>query len=289
MRVVLAAIVGVLVSLLVFIVLLYGSLFVTCDVLDQESYTPSPTLGPIATLLGGLLAGLLCKQSTCSKWWQSLLISPGLYYGILCLLIRIAAYDYDPLTTSALFIAWSWAGVYTGLGIRAEISPSEFRPQTAHLPGRLKRLGAYVTDMAIAVISVVVLSASGALNAMQELVGSDRLGGIYSGFILWAILYGYTLQTRRQTPGKFIFRIYIANSDGTVPPLWRVIVLRYWLFASFYTVPVFGGLIYLLDALFIFRKDRRCLHDLVARTVIRDSTDHRHPQSCDTAEGEYDQ
>lgn len=269
MRAILAAVVGVITSFLVYFALSMASLFLCDYFLDQQHPHEASTWFPIATLFGGLVSGLICRPSTCRRWWQSLLISPGLYFGVPYLFVL---HHFPALITSSQFVAWSWAGAYTGLSLRMTKPMIGNLPSEGSLPTRLRRLAAVGLDFIIAVLAVILLAVTGISKVMQELAGSPQTGGLVNGLILSALLYGYTLQTRGQTPGKLICRIRISSLDGTVPPLWRSLVLRYWLFGSFAIVPVVGLVLCLLDVLFIFRKDRRCLHDLVARTIVLDSS-----------------
>ncbi len=63
-------------------------------------------------------------------------------------------------------------------------------------------------------------------------------------------------------------RIRIVDLNGAVLPVQRLLGLRYlpWWAASI--VPFVGGLFALIDALFIFRKDHRCIHDHIAGTKV---------------------
>jgi len=48
----------------------------------------------------------------------------------------------------------------------------------------------------------------------------------------------------------------------------KLVGLRYvpvWLASS---IPFIGGFLALIDILFIFREDRRCVHDMIAGTVV---------------------
>lgn len=100
---------------------------------------------------------------------------------------------------------------------------------------------------------------------------------LLTAVLSYLILNGYTLWRRGQTLGKVIMGIAVvsvaAGDDGRwefVPaPLWKLICLRAVFFALLFVIalpPV--GLIPLVDHLLIFRKQRRCLHDLVAGTVV---------------------
>ncbi|UKE68407.1 RDD family protein [Xanthomonas cerealis pv. cerealis] len=71
-----------------------------------------------------------------------------------------------------------------------------------------------------------------------------------------------------QTWGKKLLSIRIVDLHGEPPPLWRLIVLRYLPTQLLSLVPVAGNVYALLDALFIFRHDKRCLHDIIAGTQV---------------------
>jgi uncharacterized RDD family membrane protein YckC len=93
----------------------------------------------------------------------------------------------------------------------------------------------------------------------------------------YLILNVYTLWRRGQTLGKVVMGIAIVSvprgidsRNGFVPaPLWKLILLRAVFFALLFAIALPPlSLIPLIDQLLIFRKQRRCLHDLVAGTVV---------------------
>ena len=60
-------------------------------------------------------------------------------------------------------------------------------------------------------------------------------------------------------------------SNGAATAL-KLLGLRYVLVMLVQAIPMIGQLLGLIDALFIFRGDRRCVHDLIAGTkVVSDS------------------
>ena len=80
---------------------------------------------------------------------------------------------------------------------------------------------------------------------------------------------GYLLAKRGQTIGKVIVGTRIVDvADGRVPKLVRSLGVRYGTIWLVSLIPFVGGLLSLLDALVIFRRDRRCLHDLSAGTKV---------------------
>ena len=87
-------------------------------------------------------------------------------------------------------------------------------------------------------------------------------------FVLFLVLQGWLLATRGQTIGKMLTSIRIVRPDGSVPSVGRGIGLRYALGWFIYMIPIVGFLYALVDALFIFRENRRCVHDLIADTIV---------------------
>jgi uncharacterized RDD family membrane protein YckC len=82
----------------------------------------------------------------------------------------------------------------------------------------------------------------------------------------------YLLATTAQTLGKKWMRIRIVRADGSPTNFVNLVVLRNWVIAVLNSVPGVGGVVGLADVLFIFGKEQRCLHDLIAGTkVIEDS------------------
>jgi len=90
-----------------------------------------------------------------------------------------------------------------------------------------------------------------------------------AGLAFYVAVHGVFLARSAQTIGKKLLRIQIVNaSDGKRAPIDRILLLRVVPVTLVTQVPYVGGLIALVDLLFIFRKDRRCLHDHVAGTRV---------------------
>jgi uncharacterized RDD family membrane protein YckC len=71
-----------------------------------------------------------------------------------------------------------------------------------------------------------------------------------------------------QTLGKRLLRIRIVRSDGNPASLGRIVGLRIIVATLPSMVPYLGSFYSITDACFIFREDRRCLHDLIADTLV---------------------
>jgi uncharacterized RDD family membrane protein YckC len=124
------------------------------------------------------------------------------------------------------------------------------------LAGRWTRLGAVLIDVVLLYCPIVVWQAS-----------SPEAAGVLIG--LWwliVLIVQVVLLTRSgQTVGKRLVGIRIVNKDtgqngGFVPN----VLLRGLVNGLLNVIPLYG----LVDALFIFREDRRCLHDLIANTIV---------------------
>lgn len=68
-----------------------------------------------------------------------------------------------------------------------------------------------------------------------------------------------------QSLGKRLVRIRVVRTDGSAASVWRVLLLR-----NLVPQLINAGcnLFGLVDALFIFSRERRCLHDLIADTLV---------------------
>lgn len=88
------------------------------------------------------------------------------------------------------------------------------------------------------------------------------------GSLLFLILNGYLLYKKGQTIGKIVVKTKIVTINGDLPNFARLIFLRYFGFGMVTYIPFVGGFISLINVFFIFRSDRRCLHDILANTKV---------------------
>jgi uncharacterized RDD family membrane protein YckC len=102
--------------------------------------------------------------------------------------------------------------------------------------------------------------------------------------VRWAFL-GVTacqwvlVSLRGQSLGKIVLGIRIVTRDNRAVGFYRGVALRSWpalviQLAAALLVPLLRPLVPLIafaDVLFVFRQDRRCLHDLVAGTYVVDA------------------
>ena len=164
---------------------------------------------------------------------------------------------------------------------QAEVRDAPAAPPTVGpLATRTLRLaGAIVDSVASAVFVVPFLLFTGDWTAA---ISGELSYGMVSlvGFASFTAMQGYLLATRGQTIGKWLVgtRIVCADNDE-VPTLARTLGLRYSTLAlgptATFSVLVLNPVIPyalivvgLIDIALIFRRDRRCLHDLIARTKV---------------------
>ena len=90
------------------------------------------------------------------------------------------------------------------------------------------------------------------------------------GLLMFFVLHGLLLHRYGQTVGKRLMGLAIVTLHGQRPSFAHLILNRYlpqWV-AGF--VPVVGPLLSVVDVLFVFREDKRCVHDLIAGTKVID-------------------
>ena len=102
-------------------------------------------------------------------------------------------------------------------------------------------------------------------------VGS-LLGGLAVMGVSMLVIFGlqiYLLWSRSQSVGKICMGTLIVDQrTGQRAGAVSCILLRVFVHGIITAVPNIGSFYGLVDALFIFRQDRRCLHDMIARTVV---------------------
>jgi len=142
----------------------------------------------------------------------------------------------------------------------------------ADLASRWARLGAAIIDGLIGLFLIVpVQYAMGVFDNFPDIKEpeiSQQLLLLMFGVAVFLLLHGYLMSTRGQTIGKALVNIRMVRTDGSVADLNRLIGLRYapqWAVAM---IPVAGVILPLVDVLFIFRADKRCIHDLIAGTKV---------------------
>ncbi len=92
------------------------------------------------------------------------------------------------------------------------------------------------------------------------------------GVVIYALLHGYLLANEGQTIGKKIIGTRIVSIEThEILPLGEILALRYLPTVLANSIPLIGPFLSLADALFIFRSDKRCIHDIIAKTIVVDA------------------
>lgn len=87
-------------------------------------------------------------------------------------------------------------------------------------------------------------------------------------FPLYMAVQWKSLKATGQTLGKKIAKTRIVTMDGRKPEMNDLVFKRYAFVTVLSLVPKAGGVLSLVDALLVFKADRRCLHDMVAGTQV---------------------
>lgn len=137
----------------------------------------------------------------------------------------------------------------------------------------IRLLAAIVDGLTIGVIGII---AAIMIPALQPRPGAEPdqmmliLMGLVLGVGLIAVIVINCLWLHRygQTIGKRLLKIKIVRGDGNPCSLLRVIFARWLPVTALGSIPLIGGVISLVDVLLIFREDHRCLHDIIADTIV---------------------
>lgn len=134
--------------------------------------------------------------------------------------------------------------------------------QKLELANRTTRLGAVIIDVIIFSIPVILVIFLNHFNKM--LINTI----FYSSLFIIIIVNLILLYQYGQTIGKKLLFIKIVRSNGSRAGLRRIILLRVLLTGLLTGIPKIGGIIYFADIILIFKTDRRCLHDIIADTIV---------------------
>jgi len=89
------------------------------------------------------------------------------------------------------------------------------------------------------------------------------------GILLYLALHGYLLAKYGQTIGKKMMGIKIVSIESmSILPLQKIFLLRFLPSALASSIPTIGQFFGFIDIVFIFGKKKRCVHDLIAGTIV---------------------
>jgi len=163
----------------------------------------------------------------------------------------------------------------------AATEPTEYAPVLA---GRFSRLGAYMLDQ----LFLLLLAAPGLWLLLKPFIADIAAGKTVNPnqilanilpvlpflaipILAFMVLQIVLLAKRGQTLGKMLLNVRIVRLDGTKADIMHVFLIRTMVPTLIGFIPMVGGLFGLIDVLLIFREDRRCIHDLMAGTIVVDA------------------
>jgi uncharacterized RDD family membrane protein YckC len=165
--------------------------------------------------------------------------------------------------------AWFVAAMQTGNKTEPQIA------QKLTLATKPKRLvGAILDSLVMLAAFYPFIALSGVIDQLQKgeaISLQNRLIFTALGLALYAIIHGHLLIKHGQTVGKRLVGTRIVDQQGQIPSFERILFLRYYLFNIVGHIPYLGLAIQFLDVMYIFHRDRRCLHDRVTGTVVLDT------------------
>ena len=140
------------------------------------------------------------------------------------------------------------------------------------LAGRGVRLAASFIDglLMLAILMPMMFAGGyfdGLLRGVQPSLGSHMAWGAI-GFVVFVLVQGYPLHANGQTWAKKLLGIRIVDLAGNTPEFGRLVALRYATTHAITLIPFVGMWYALVDSLFIFGEERRCLHDRIAGTRV---------------------
>jgi uncharacterized RDD family membrane protein YckC len=149
---------------------------------------------------------------------------------------------------------------------------TEGMPQEVELASRGKRLGASLIDgLIISLVTIPLMYFTGGFEGLSEGVKPSFAYSIAMGLVglvAFLLINFKTLVSNGQTIGKKLLSIKITTMEGQVPDLKKNLVPRYAVYFLPGQVPAVGQLFSIVNILFIFGKERRCIHDLAAGTHV---------------------
>ncbi len=150
-------------------------------------------------------------------------------------------------------------------------STFEFAAGPFVLGGRGERLLAVLLDSLLYGVCFLPLVAVMVVYGEQKDPPPAFYLAMLVGGAFWLALFVYNLlllQREGQTIGKRLLKLRIVRADGSRADLGRIFGLRMLVPGLIGAVPCVGFLFSLADALAIFGEQQRCIHDIMADTIV---------------------
>ena len=143
------------------------------------------------------------------------------------------------------------------------------------LASRWSRLGASLIDgLTIMIFTVPAMYLTGAFDNISKGTQPSTEYNIALAalaLVVFFILNIKLLMKNGQTIGKMALGIKIVDLDGNLPGMKKHLLKRYAVYFIPGQVPVIGQLFSFVNILFIFGKQKRCIHDYFAGTKVINS------------------
>ncbi|GGY72010.1 hypothetical protein GCM10011613_16170 [Cellvibrio zantedeschiae] len=147
--------------------------------------------------------------------------------------------------------------------------------ESGALASRWDRLGAAIIDAIIGMcVMLPLMYFSGGLEGISKGIEQPieyKLIMNIVGIIVFVMLHGALLATKGQTIGKKIIGIKIVDLNGDLPKIQTHLLKRYAVYFILGLIPTVGAFLSFLNILFIFGKEKRCVHDYIAGTKVVNS------------------
>jgi uncharacterized RDD family membrane protein YckC len=118
-------------------------------------------------------------------------------------------------------------------------------------------------------VSTVVANAQHSVDPLAMLsLMKGAFASMAIGTLIWGVITYVLVQRNGQTIAKKLLGIKVVRLDGSRASVGRIFWLRNVVNTLITVVPLFGALYALLDTLWIFGEERRCLHDKIADTIV---------------------
>lgn len=151
------------------------------------------------------------------------------------------------------------------------VDDAQSNPESV-LASRWSRLGASLIDSFIMMLFVIPIMYF--LGWFDFIANGEEPPFMYSlgmglmGILFFALINFKLLVNKGQTIGKKALNIKIVDMNGDKAELKSHLLKRYGTYFIPNQVPIAGGIFQFVNILLIFRKDKRCIHDLVGGTQV---------------------
>lgn len=137
------------------------------------------------------------------------------------------------------------------------------------LASRGVRFGGALIDLVVQLLLLMLVNLVLPWSLFSEAVALSilLLNGLI-GLVLFLAVNGYLLVAHGQTVGKRLLGTRIVRPDGSRTGAGRLLGLRYSIGYILGVIPFVNVIYGLVDSLMIFRASRRCLHDVIADTIV---------------------